>query len=489
MKQKPVLILDNDGTLWKFKNTNFSDTIWPDLKESTKRYIKAVMSIDNQHYDNMADYIKRNNYDVSEGYEKLWLDRKEFFENVWWLLDPAKYMTFYNHRLLKIMESWNFETHLITGAPENWMKKTLELYNISEDIFDNISAAEQFYSKKNYINGLLSWEYRDRVVIWIWDELHDIEWVIQKQWIWIKVPSSWANIILDNLLVDSKSNISMLPWWSRGCLLYNLSNQKIIKTIWFWEKSQQEIDNNRFWYEWISRLWGWDLIPKNIMYWVNHVELPYLWDDVTHQLLHKNIDIKLLLETVFNAFLNIIWDTKSDRCNILDNWSDDIISCLRSFWDKFDSLRYMHIVEYNKLISSVEIELLNIWRGINSYAIMPLDFTTDNIFLEWDKINFIDPWKQKNYLWLPHVSMAQFYAITHVYWFISQYEMDSYIKNMVDVFDQSLDIDLSWWHTVAQIWVALQYILSAEARYEKFPKKSKDLFDKSINILKSIIHE
>lgn len=193
MDKKNILILDNDWTLSKFKNWNFSNTIWYDLKSNIKDYISDILSFNEYNYNECIKWIKNNSYDLSEWFEKLWVNRKKYFHETWKYLNPEDYIVDrWNRNLRKLIEYKKFKNIMITWAPKIWFQNSILFLWYDLELFNEIYTAENFYAKKqvnldifnNQSNMLI------KKSISIWDEVNDFIHLQKLWWIWIDINKS-----------------------------------------------------------------------------------------------------------------------------------------------------------------------------------------------------------------------------------------------------------------------------------------------------------
>lgn len=111
-------------------------------------------------------------------------------------------------------------------------------------------------------------------------------------------------------------------------------------------------------------------------------------------------------------------------------------------------------------------------------AIMPLDFTPDNVFLDEGvhRLSFIDPWPQASYLGHPAVSLGQFATLARQYGIVSGTKVRSKfhgfcVSELKDALDCSLEAcEFAW-----RLGQTLQLMLSAYVRTKSEPARSAEL--------------
>jgi hypothetical protein len=183
-----ILVIDNDGTLSKFKNCP-----WSDLMKNIKSYVIWVLWISWNDFERIVWEIKSSWLQLSEWFEKLyWINRKDYLYNIWKDLEPRKYIIDrWNKNLKNLLENQTYCNIMLTSAPRIWFEKTMSCLGYDLWIFRRIYTAEDFYYKKDIFQMLVDSSKFD---IWnsiaIWDEEDDFIHLQNLWWTWIDVNSS-----------------------------------------------------------------------------------------------------------------------------------------------------------------------------------------------------------------------------------------------------------------------------------------------------------
>lgn len=114
---------------------------------------------------------------------------------------------------------------------------------------------------------------------------------------------------------------------------------------------------------------------------------------------------------------------------------------------------------------------------IERLAIMPLDFTPYNVFLDESvgRLSFIDPWPQASYLGHPAVSLGQFATLARQYGIISGAKVRKTLWQFcVNELKDALDCSLEACEFAWRLGQTLQLMLSAYVRTKSEPAQSAE---------------
>ncbi|MEK7532587.1 MAG: hypothetical protein AAB579_03225, partial [Patescibacteria group bacterium] len=111
------------------------------------------------------------------------------------------------------------------------------------------------------------------------------------------------------------------------------------------------------------------------------------------------------------------------------------------------------------------------WQGEwGSEALMPLDFTPDNLFVRENRLSFIDPWKQGTYLGNPAVSIGQCATLMQLYHMREAVNMADMLKiNCMERIPKLLGCDTTATECAFNLGATLQLVLSSYVRRESHP--------------------
>ncbi len=134
-------------------------------------------------------------------------------------------------------------------------------------------------------------------------------------------------------------------------------------------------------------------------------------------------------------------------------------------------------------------------KSIDTYALssrrstlMLLDFTPDNVFVEGDKIKYIDPWRQGSYRGslIPSISIFM-RLLTHVYGIRVPEETINESNRLVERLATMLDLDNSSTRKQQLIGIALLYALSSFVRTKTNKRLARDYAKLGIDSIDEII--
>ncbi len=483
---KVDILLDNDWTLTRFHNWNFSNTIWRDLMTNISEYIQDLLKIDNNEFIAYKNKFKSQGIQYSEWFEQMWIDRNDYFNNTWWWLDPNNYLTPSNSYIYDIIKSKQFKINLITSAPRVWFNKTLSITGLEESDFNHITTWEEFYSKERFIyDKVLENIKEDRDCFALWDQVWDIKGTISNWKIGIISGISSENYLLEYILQYGLDNICMINKWHTGSLLYKLRKKReIVKSAWFSNESKQEIQWNIYGYSEIQKYWWDSVTPKKMQVGKEHIIMPDLGSDVTTEISELNITKEELGEHLSNIF-----DMLSKNINYTEkiDWYSQIINKVLDMQDVFISKWMISKHDLNELITILKSKLKEMIKYEYGYELMILDFTSDNLFITENWISFIDPWEQDSYLWSSLVSIWQLITNLWIYDFLSEEEYNNYIKEFSSkrVWINS-KYSFQEKKKILSVWIILQCLLSSKYRYETKKEQSIQLFNKAFDLIKNL---
>lgn len=109
-------------------------------------------------------------------------------------------------------------------------------------------------------------------------------------------------------------------------------------------------------------------------------------------------------------------------------------------------------------------------------AIMLLDFTPDNLFVNETMLSFIDPWSQETYLGHPAVSIGQFATLMQLYRMKDADEAVFMFKECCSAeIPSMLECDVSSVERAFRLGSTLQFVLSSYVRRESDPPRAAEL--------------
>lgn len=148
---KPLIILDLDGTLYNFDNSdsmNFtSSRFYGEIKKRVCTFLSKRLGITEDSTRELYESVKTEfNGEVSLGLEsKFGIDRYEFFGETW-NLDPDQFIQRANR--LPLIQSLNGTTTFLTSAPRVWASEVLKYLNL-EGYQDRLFTGEPNIRKPN----------------------------------------------------------------------------------------------------------------------------------------------------------------------------------------------------------------------------------------------------------------------------------------------------------------------------------------------------
>ncbi len=132
---KPLIILDLDGTLYNFDNSdsvNFtSSRFYGEIKKRVYTFLSKRLGITEDSAREIYESVKTEfKGEVSLGLEsKFGIDRYEFFGETW-NLDPSQFIERVNR--LPLIQSLNGTTTFLTSAPKVWASEVLRYLNLGD---------------------------------------------------------------------------------------------------------------------------------------------------------------------------------------------------------------------------------------------------------------------------------------------------------------------------------------------------------------------
>ncbi|MDO8460413.1 MAG: HAD family hydrolase [Nanoarchaeota archaeon] len=132
---KPLIILDLDGTLYNFDNSNsvnftFSK-FYDEIKKKVYTFLSRKLGVGEDNAREIYESIKTEfNGEVSLGLEaKFCIDRYEFFGETW-SLDPSRFIEKANR--LPLIKSLDGEIVFLTSAPRVWASEVLKYLDLND---------------------------------------------------------------------------------------------------------------------------------------------------------------------------------------------------------------------------------------------------------------------------------------------------------------------------------------------------------------------
>lgn len=132
---KQLIILDLDGTLYDFDNSdsvNFtSSRFYSEIKKRVYSFLSKKLGMSEDTARELYESVKTEfNGEVSLGLEsKFGIDRYEFFGETW-KLDPSQFIQRANR--LPLVQSLNGTTAFLTSAPRVWASEVLKYLNLND---------------------------------------------------------------------------------------------------------------------------------------------------------------------------------------------------------------------------------------------------------------------------------------------------------------------------------------------------------------------
>lgn len=130
---KPLIILDMDGTLYKFDNGNSktfgSSTFYQRVKENAYSFLSRRLSLSKPEAIRIFEEIRKEfKGEISLGLEKKFgITRYEYFGKSW-DLNPGEFLQ--KKDLSSLVQSLEGEVAVLTAAPRVWAERVLEYLNI-----------------------------------------------------------------------------------------------------------------------------------------------------------------------------------------------------------------------------------------------------------------------------------------------------------------------------------------------------------------------
>jgi hypothetical protein len=116
-------------------------------------------------------------------------------------------------------------------------------------------------------------------------------------------------------------------------------------------------------------------------------------------------------------------------------------------------------------------------------AIMLLDFTPDNLFVNETRLSFIDPWNQEMYLGHPAVSIGQFVSLMKLYDMRDADKSAFVLKECcMDELPSILECDVSLVERAFRLGATLQFVLSSYVRQKSDPSRAASLLVEACNL-------
>lgn len=117
------------------------------------------------------------------------------------------------------------------------------------------------------------------------------------------------------------------------------------------------------------------------------------------------------------------------------------------------------------------------WTGEwGKSAIMLLDFTPDNLFVNETRLSFIDPWSQETYLGHPAVSIGQFATLMQLYRMRDADKVALILKERcIKEMPSMLGCDMPSVERAFRVGSTLQFVLSSYVRRESKPSRATEL--------------
>lgn len=162
MKNRKVLFLDMDGTLYPVEQSSFLESeIHNQIRERTIKYICKKLGFDFKKAEEIFEMLMEEypKY-YSVGLKKLYgLERREYLDYVW-NMDASKLIRPQTdlRKLLKELSSF-YEIYLVSDAPKIWIENVSNFLNIKDLLKDKFSGTDLNKKKKE---GLFK-ELIDRV--------------------------------------------------------------------------------------------------------------------------------------------------------------------------------------------------------------------------------------------------------------------------------------------------------------------------------------
>ncbi len=119
-----------------------------------------------------------------------------------------------------------------------------------------------------------------------------------------------------------------------------------------------------------------------------------------------------------------------------------------------------------------------------------LDFTPDNIFIQDNKVQFIDPWEQASYMGSPIISLSQFQTLARdVYKLPGAAHADVLFDAAFDDMGEKLGLNEDTLRKHKLLGAALQFSLSAFVRIQSDAKLARSFYRRSFVALEEILEE
>jgi len=225
----------------------------------------------------------------------------------------------------------------------------------------------------------------------------------------------------------------------------------------------EDIEANFFGYNQIIKLGGNMILPPGFKRLSLEGYEALCLDDLGQSMREKNLGI-VGAKLLWSYFVELVSLTKNREAATATSRTA-IIAEVLSFVEKFKSDDQSDLFD---LVNQSDLS-----DNYGAVALMLLDFTPDNLFLE-ETLSFIDPWRQENYLGHPAVSIGQFIALTKIYNLKDSQEIYDYLRcACLDRLPGLLSCSTSSILKALRLGETLQLTLSAYVRRESDPIKAE----------------
>lgn len=187
-----------------------------------------------------------------------------------------------------------------------------------------------------------------------------------------------------------------------------------------------------------------------------------------------------MAKSLWSHFRELILTTKEEAAaadNTEPLFIDEVISAII----KFDSVDGSNV--------SSAFNRANLADDYGQPALMLLDFTPDNLFLDEKKnrLSFIDPWQQWVYLGHPAVSIGQFITLVKIYKLADHEAIAEFFRSVcLTELPALLNCSLSAVDKALRLGSVLQLTLSAYIREEADPIEALVLREEARHLLSSL---
>lgn len=246
-------------------------------------------------------------------------------------------------------------------------------------------------------------------------------------------------------------------------------NQRVLK-IGSSQGVNNEVDDNIFGYEQIHQEGAEHILPDGMTFGEidgrRYIIMPYLGIDIAERDRSGNIeaiDYTIFADTLTSIASKTIQEHEGTSEMIAGL---EVVRAKLDYW--FNRLVVGGAISQEELVELMDIDISELVS--NKTSLMIMDMTPDNMFIDGDKVSFIDPWKQDIYRGSFIPSLGQFITLaTEVYGLTAAREAHGELHRSIETIGHSLGLTHDQIHAQGMLGSALQYALSGFVRLESDP--------------------